>query len=61
MAKLNVDEHAALAARYDVRSIPTLVLFHEGRIVERRVGVLPKASLVQLLESHAVRAEVPVR
>lgn len=61
VAKLNVDEHPALAARYDVRSIPTLVLFRQGRIVERRVGALPKADLVQLLESHLVLAGVPAR
>lgn len=59
VVKLNVDEHRALAERYDVRSIPTLVLFREGRIAERRVGALPKGELVQFLETHAAAAAKP--
>jgi thioredoxin 1 len=61
VVKLNVDDHRALAERYDVRAIPTLVLFREGQIAERRVGALPKGDLVQLLESQLTHAEIPGR
>lgn len=61
VAKLNIDDHGALAARYGIRSIPTLLVFRDGGIVERRVGALRKAELVQLLESHLARVEVPSR
>lgn len=61
VVKLNVDDHRALAERYDVRSIPTLVLFRKGRIAERRVGALPKGDLAQLLESHLGHAEISRR
>ncbi len=53
VGKLNVDDHGAVAERYGIRSIPTLLVFRGGKIVEQRVGVLPKAELARLLESHA--------
>ena len=50
--KINVDENPRLAARFDARSIPTLVLFKDGAVVERVVGVKPKPVLKQLVERH---------
>lgn len=52
VAKLNVDEAGSLAHRYDVRSIPTLLVFRHGRLVERHVGALSRPDLVHLLESQ---------
>ena len=49
-AKLNVDENPATAARFDVRSIPTLLVFREGREVDRIVGVQPRPELVRRIE-----------
>lgn len=57
VGKLNVDEHGPLAAQYEIRSIPTLLVFRDGKIVERRVGALPKGDLVRLLESHQAHGE----
>jgi len=48
--KLNIDENPATAARFSVRSIPTLVAFQGGREVDRLVGVQPKAEIVRRLQ-----------
>jgi thioredoxin 2 len=49
VAKLNVDENPVTAARFQVRSIPTLLLLKEGRELDRIMGVQPKAELVRRL------------
>ena len=49
--KLNVDEAPAIAAKYDVRSIPTLILFKEGKVAATSIGVKPKAEIMKLFES----------
>lgn len=45
VVKVNVDESPATAARYDARSIPTLVLVRDGRVVDRIVGAQPEPVL----------------
>ena len=50
VAKLNVDENQVTASRFNVRSIPTLLVLKSGREVDRLVGVLPKAELMRRLE-----------
>ena len=50
VAKLNVDENPATATRFQVRSIPTLLVLKGGREMERIVGVQPKAEIVQRLQ-----------
>lgn len=50
VAKLNVDENPATAARFNVRSIPTLLILKGGREVDRIVGVQPKAEIARRLE-----------
>ena len=49
-AKLNVDENPATAARFNVRSIPTLLVLQGGREIDRIVGVQPKVELARRLE-----------
>ena len=53
VAKLNVDENPATAARYHVQSIPTLLVLKNGREIERIVGAQPKAAIVQRLQKVA--------
>ena len=53
VAKLNVDENTATAARFHVQSIPTLLVLKGGREMERIVGVQPKSAIVQRLERAA--------
>ncbi len=49
VAKVNVDENAALAEQFGVRSIPTLVRFDQGQETRRVVGALPRTQLTQRL------------
>ena len=45
LAKVNVDEEPALAARHEIRSIPTILLVKDGRVVDRVVGAVPRPAL----------------
>ena len=45
IAKVNVDEHSDLAAKYSVRAIPTMLLFKGGQLAETFVGMMDKAAL----------------
>ena len=47
VAKLNVDEAPAIAQRFEVMSIPTLIVFQDGKPAKRLVGAKPKAALVK--------------
>ena len=49
VAKLNIDEETALAVKYGIVSIPTVLLFENGEIVKKSVGYAPKESLVEEL------------
>ena len=52
VGKLDVDQNPEVAGRYDVRSIPTLLVFRGGQVVEQRVGALPKQQLARLLDQQ---------
>jgi thioredoxin 1 len=52
IGKVDVDEENELAARFGVRSIPTVVLMKNGKIVEQVVGVRPYETFVQMLDKH---------
>jgi thioredoxin 1 len=52
VAKLNVDDVPSVAERYGIMSIPTLMLFKGGQVVERVVGLSPQAALERKFEPH---------
>ena len=52
--KLNVDENPVTAARFNARSIPTLLTLKAGREVDRIVGVQPKSEIARRLEQAIV-------
>lgn len=51
VCKVNIDEQPALADRFGVMSIPTLVVLKNGEAVASSVGVRPKSAILQLLEN----------
>ncbi|MGB9886862.1 MAG: thioredoxin [Moorellales bacterium] len=51
VAKVNVDQNAELSGRYGIMSIPTLLFFKGGQVVERLVGLRPKQELARVVES----------
>ena len=54
--KLNVDEAFHSAGRYNIRGIPTLLVFKNGQVVEQIVGALPKDQITKALDRHVAVA-----
>jgi thioredoxin 1 len=52
VTKLDVDQNQATALQYGVQSIPTLILFKNGKEVERLIGYLSKSKLLSKIEPH---------
>ncbi|MEW4531140.1 MAG: thioredoxin [Maioricimonas sp. JB045] len=52
VGKLNTDEARQVAIQYQIQSIPTLMLFKGGEVVERTMGVQPKGNLTTLIDKH---------
>ena len=52
VVKVDVDENPEVSVRYGVQSIPTLLVFKGGDVVERLIGAYPKAVLVSKLQPH---------
>ena len=50
VAKVNVDEQSALAAKYGIMSIPTLILFKNGEIADKTVGLKTKEQIKELIK-----------
>lgn len=52
IVKVDVDQNPALASKYAVQSIPTLMVFKDGNLVDTKVGFMPKDALKQTLTKH---------
>jgi len=62
VGKVNVDENGGTAMRYNIRGIPTLLLFKGGKIVEQKVGAVGKTDVQKMIDAHLdpVQPAVPV-
>jgi len=52
IGKLNVDNNQQTSIKFGVRSIPTLLLFKKGEVVDKQVGAVPKSTLTEKIESN---------
>ncbi len=52
VGKLDIDSNPQVSMKYGVRSIPTLLVFRDGRVVEQIIGAVPKHQLVDKISSH---------
>jgi len=52
VGKLDVDANPAVSMQYGIRSIPTLLVFKGGKVVEQIVGAMPKRNLVEKVSRH---------
>jgi len=52
VGKLDVDANGGTAMRYNVRGIPTLLLFKGGQVVEQRVGAIGKSDVLKMIDAH---------
>jgi thioredoxin 1 len=53
IAKVNVDENPGIAAKYGIRSIPTLLIFKGGELASQKVGAAPKGDLSRWIQASA--------
>jgi thioredoxin 1 len=54
VGKMNVDENPGVPGKFNIRGIPTLMLFKQGKLVESVVGLVGKEDLRKLIERHTV-------
>ncbi|HUQ41986.1 MAG TPA: thioredoxin [Candidatus Limnocylindrales bacterium] len=59
IAKLDVDANPITAGRFGVRSIPTMILFKNGREAQRLVGYMPKEKLLSMINPHLAASKSP--
>ena len=52
IGKVDVDSNQEFAAKYGVRNIPTVLVFKDGEVVEKQVGVAPKATYAEKIDAH---------
>ena len=52
VVKINTDENIDTAKDYAISGLPTLLIFKEGKAVERLVGLMPKSNIIQNIEKH---------
>ena len=50
--KLNIDENPETPQKYGVRGIPTLMMFRDGKLIDTKVGSLPKSSLIEWINNN---------
>ncbi len=59
VGKMDIDSNQKTPTQYDVRSIPTLLLFHNGKVVGQLVGALPKAKIEAFVKDALLKTGAP--
>ena len=54
VGKLDVDQNQEIASRFGVRSIPTILFFKDGELVDQVIGLVPRTQLEELIQKHLV-------
>ncbi|AZL15515.1 thioredoxin [Rickettsiales endosymbiont of Stachyamoeba lipophora] len=54
VVKVNIDENPNSPQNYGVRGIPTMMVFKDGKLIDTKVGALPKSSILDWLKSHNI-------
>ena len=57
VAKLNVDENPVTSSRFRIQSIPVLLVFRDGREVDRIIGAQPKSEILRRVQAYAAGAD----
>jgi len=52
IARINVDEEGELASNFNIVSIPTILLFHNGAVAKQQIGAVPKKTLEELVKEY---------
>ena len=52
IAKMNTDENQTISSQHGIMSIPTMMIFKNGQLVDRLVGALPKPAILEKLKAH---------
>jgi len=61
VGKLNVDENPEVAGTLGIRSIPTLLVFRDGKVAEHQIGAVPQSRIAAMLEKQLEPAEAGTR
>jgi thioredoxin 1 len=57
IGKMNTDDNPQTPMKYQVRGIPTLLLFKNGKVVDQRVGAMPKPDVQKMIDPHVAKVE----
>lgn len=52
IVKMNVDENSVIPGKFGIRSIPTMILFKDGKDVDQLMGNLPKDDIIEMISKH---------
>ena len=52
VVKVDIDQNPAVSQAYQIRGVPTMILFHKGKILWRQSGVLPESQIMQAVQAH---------
>jgi thioredoxin 1 len=52
VAKINVDQESDLAAKFNIVSIPTILLFHQGKVAKQQIGAAPRKVLEEMIKEY---------